>query len=163
MLCVCKPVSCFYRSLYSQIVRTILSFHRAEDAAFSVPERELFVQFCTVFLEDLTPYLNRCLQVLFPPAQRAQLLGVTATQLSRYGSLGSIDVTVLQEALEGILPQKEPVLLSTQERDSAVTVQDGSVSERPPHRDAEATERQHERESAVGVQDRSVPETLPTH
>lgn len=33
------------------------------------------MQFCTVFLEDLVPYLNRCLQLLFPPAQIAQTLG----------------------------------------------------------------------------------------
>ncbi|XP_075045201.1 conserved oligomeric Golgi complex subunit 8 isoform X2 [Mixophyes fleayi] len=59
-----------------KVVNIILSFHRAEDAAFSPQERELFIQFCTVFLEDLTPYLNRCLQVLFPPAQRAQIFGL---------------------------------------------------------------------------------------
>ncbi|XP_068116672.1 conserved oligomeric Golgi complex subunit 8 isoform X1 [Hyperolius riggenbachi] len=92
-------------------VKTILSFHRAEEAAFSPQEKEVFIQFCTVFLEDLTPYLNRCLQVLFPPSQRAQILGVAPTQLSRYGNLGSIDIAVLHEALEGILPQKEPVAM----------------------------------------------------
>ncbi|KAM9302436.1 conserved oligomeric Golgi complex subunit 8 [Gastrophryne carolinensis] len=58
-----------------KVVKTILTFHRAEEAAFSAQEKELFIQFCTIFLEDLTPYLNRCLQVLFPPAQRAQILG----------------------------------------------------------------------------------------
>ncbi|CAI9602941.1 unnamed protein product [Staurois parvus] len=98
-----------------KVVKTILSFHRAEEAAFSIQESELFVQFCTVFLEDLMPYLNRCLQVLFPPAQRAQILGVPPTQLSRYGNLGSINVGVLHEALEGLLPQKEPVLVTDRE------------------------------------------------
>lgn len=98
-----------------QVVKTILLLHRAEEAAFSVQERELFVQFCTVFLEDLTPYLNRCLQVLFPPAQRAQILGVPPTQLSRYGNLGSINVNVLHEALDGLLPQKENVLVTDSE------------------------------------------------
>ncbi|XP_075432600.1 conserved oligomeric Golgi complex subunit 8 isoform X3 [Ascaphus truei] len=73
-----QEVTATLQDALEKIVRTILSFHRAEDAAFSAPERELFVQFCTVFLEDLTPYLNRCLQVLFPPAQRAQLLGLNA-------------------------------------------------------------------------------------
>ncbi|XP_066440178.1 conserved oligomeric Golgi complex subunit 8 [Eleutherodactylus coqui] len=96
-----------------KVVKCILTFHRAEEAAFSPQERELFIQFCTVFLEDLTPYLNRCLQVLFPPAQRAQILGVAPTQLSRYGNLGSIDITALHEALEGILPQKEPEIIPT--------------------------------------------------
>ncbi|XP_075694649.1 conserved oligomeric Golgi complex subunit 8 [Rhinoderma darwinii] len=100
-----------------KVVKSILAFHRAEEAAFSSQELELFIQFCTVFLEDLTPYLNRCLQVLFPPAQRAQILGVAPTQLSRYGKLGSIDVTPLHKALEGILPQKEPDIVPPPQTD----------------------------------------------
>ncbi|XP_033928723.1 conserved oligomeric Golgi complex subunit 8 isoform X2 [Melopsittacus undulatus] len=59
-----------------EVTKTILAFHRAEEAAFSGREQELFAQFCTAFLDDLLPYLNRCLQVLFPPAQIAQALGV---------------------------------------------------------------------------------------
>lgn len=61
--------------LSAQVTKIILAFHRAEEAAFSGREQELFTQFCTAFLEDLLPYLNRCLQVLFPPAQIAQALG----------------------------------------------------------------------------------------
>ncbi|KAM8945963.1 conserved oligomeric Golgi complex subunit 8 [Pelodytes ibericus] len=106
-----QEVTASLQDALEKIVKTILSVHHAEEAAFSNQEREIFVQFCTVFLEDLAPYLNRCLQVLFPPAQRAQILGVAPVHLSRYGNLGSIDVAVLQEALEGLLPKKEPVLL----------------------------------------------------
>lgn len=51
------------------MTKTILAFHCAEEMAFSRQEQELFVSFCTAFLDDLMPYLNRCLQVLFPPAQ----------------------------------------------------------------------------------------------
>lgn len=61
--------------------KTILAFHRAEEAAFSGREQELFAQFCTAFLDDLLPYLNRCLQLLFPPAQIAQALGETPGDL----------------------------------------------------------------------------------
>ncbi|XP_075045200.1 conserved oligomeric Golgi complex subunit 8 isoform X1 [Mixophyes fleayi] len=111
-----------------KVVNIILSFHRAEDAAFSPQERELFIQFCTVFLEDLTPYLNRCLQVLFPPAQRAQIFGVAPTHLSRYGTLGSIEVSVLHDALEGILPQKEAVLVT--DRELVPTAQPHSEAEK---------------------------------
>ncbi|KAI1235647.1 Conserved oligomeric Golgi complex subunit 8, partial [Lamprotornis superbus] len=75
-----------------------------EEAAFSGREQELFTQFCTAFLEDLLPYLNRCLQVLFPPAQIAQALGVPPTQLQRFGLLGRIDVAALREPLAFLLP-----------------------------------------------------------
>ncbi|XP_057569507.1 LOW QUALITY PROTEIN: conserved oligomeric Golgi complex subunit 8 [Hippopotamus amphibius kiboko] len=92
-----------------KVTKVILAFHRAEEAAFSSGEQELFVQFCTVFLEDLVPYLNRCLQVLFPPAQIAQTLGIPPTQLSKYGNLGHVNVSVVQEPLASILPKRETV------------------------------------------------------
>lgn len=93
-----------------KVTKVILAFHRAEEAAFSSGEQELFVQFCTVFLEDLVPYLNRCLQVLFPPAQIAQTLGIPPTQLSKYGNLGHVNVSVVQEPLAFILPKRAGLL-----------------------------------------------------
>lgn len=57
------------------MTRQILVFHRAEETAFSSREKELFIQFCCAYAEDLLPFLNRCLQVLFPPAQLALILG----------------------------------------------------------------------------------------
>ncbi|XP_042556766.1 conserved oligomeric Golgi complex subunit 8 isoform X2 [Dipodomys spectabilis] len=92
----------------AKVTKTILAFHRAEEAAFSSGEQELFVQFCTVFLEDLAPYVNRCLQVLFPPAQIAQTLGIPPSQLSKYGHLGRVNISVIQEPLAFILPKREP-------------------------------------------------------
>ncbi|XP_074056592.1 conserved oligomeric Golgi complex subunit 8 isoform X1 [Macrotis lagotis] len=94
-----------------KVTKIILAFHRAEEAAFSSQEQELFVQFCTVFLEDLVPYLNRCLQVLFPPTQIAQILGVPPTQLSKFGNLGHVNIQVIQEPLAFILPKREAVFL----------------------------------------------------
>lgn len=61
--------------LSHQVTRQILVFHRAEESAFSSREKELFVKFCCCYAEDLLPFLNRCLQVLFPPAQLALILG----------------------------------------------------------------------------------------
>ncbi|KAM4722217.1 conserved oligomeric Golgi complex subunit 8 isoform 1-T1 [Rhinophrynus dorsalis] len=125
-----QEVTATLQDTLEKVVKMILAFHRAEEAAFSVQEHELFIQFCTAFLEDLTPYLNRCLQVLFPPAQRAQILGVAPVHLSRYGNLCSIDITVLQQALEGVLPQKDPALLH--ESESASSPQGEVEAERTP-------------------------------
>ncbi|XP_006878943.1 PREDICTED: conserved oligomeric Golgi complex subunit 8 [Elephantulus edwardii] len=93
----------------TKVTKVILAFHRAEEAAFNSKEQELFVQFCTVFLEDLVPYLNRCLQLLFPPAQIAQILGVPPTQLFKYGELGHVNISVIQKPLAFILPKREMV------------------------------------------------------
>lgn len=89
------------------VTRQILVFHRAEESAFSSREKELFVQFCCSYAEDLLPFLNRCLQVLFPPAQLALILGVPPTQLHKYGNLGCIDLAAVLEPLDSVLPQRE--------------------------------------------------------
>lgn len=103
-IALAQDVTACLDSALGEVTKTILAFHRAEEAAFSAREQELFAQFCTAFLEDLLPYLNRCLQVLFPPAQIAQALGVPPTQLQRFGRLGRIDVAALREPLAFLLP-----------------------------------------------------------
>ncbi|TDH17515.1 hypothetical protein EPR50_G00009850 [Perca flavescens] len=89
------------------VTRQIVAFHRAEESAFSSREKELFVHFCCSYADDLLPFLNRCLQVLFPPAQLALILGVPATQLHRYGGLGRIDLAFVLQPLDFVLPQRE--------------------------------------------------------
>lgn len=53
----------------------MLLFHRAEESAFSAREKDLFLSFCCSYAEDLLPFINRCLQILFPPNQIALILG----------------------------------------------------------------------------------------
>lgn len=55
--------------------RQIVAFHRAEESAFSSREKQLFVLFCSSYAEQLLPFLNRCLKLLFPPEQLALVLG----------------------------------------------------------------------------------------
>ncbi|XP_056134435.1 conserved oligomeric Golgi complex subunit 8 [Lampris incognitus] len=94
------------------VTKLILVFHRAEESAFSGREKELFVQFCCAFAEDLVPFLNRCLQLLFPPAQLSLILGIPPTQVHKHGSLGCINVNTVLEPLEFLLPKKETVVPS---------------------------------------------------
>ncbi|ETE68181.1 Conserved oligomeric Golgi complex subunit 8 [Ophiophagus hannah] len=107
-------VAALLENVLSQGVKIILAFHRAEAAAFSSQEQELFVQFCTAFLEDLVPYLNRCLQLLFPLAQIAQILGVPAARVHKYGGLACVDEEAIQELLGSVLPKKETTLPLTE-------------------------------------------------
>lgn len=53
----------------------MVAFYRAEESALSPREEELFALFCSAYADDLLPFLRRCLQVLFPPAQLALVLG----------------------------------------------------------------------------------------
>ncbi|XP_048372228.1 conserved oligomeric Golgi complex subunit 8 [Sphaerodactylus townsendi] len=102
-----QDVAAALENALCQVTKIIVAFHRAEEVAFSSREQELFVQFCMTFLEDLVPYLNRCLQLLFPPAQIAQTLGVPTTQLQKYGNFGCVDENVILELLAPILPDRE--------------------------------------------------------
>ncbi|XP_068941593.1 conserved oligomeric Golgi complex subunit 8 isoform X3 [Petaurus breviceps papuanus] len=106
-----RDVTASLEDALGKVTKIILAFHRAEEAAFNAREQELFIQFCTVFLEDFVPYLNRCLQVLFPPTEIAQILGVPPTQLSKFGNLGHVNIQVIQEPLAFILPKREEVFL----------------------------------------------------
>ncbi|XP_048885977.1 conserved oligomeric Golgi complex subunit 8 [Brienomyrus brachyistius] len=90
-----------------KVTKLILVFHRAEEAAFSSRERELFVQFCCAFAEDMVPFLNRCLQMVFPPAQLALILGIPPTQVHKCNGLGCISVDMVLAPLEFVLPKKE--------------------------------------------------------
>ncbi|XP_055767915.1 conserved oligomeric Golgi complex subunit 8-like isoform X1 [Salvelinus fontinalis] len=92
-----------------KVTKLIVAFHRAEETAFSDREKDLFVQFCCSFAEDVVPFLNRCLQVLFPPAQLSVILGVPPTQVHQYSSLGCIDVSPVLEPLAFVLPKRETV------------------------------------------------------
>lgn len=89
-----------------KVTRQILVFHRAEESAFSSREKELFVQFCSSYADDLLPFLSRCLQLLFPPAQLALVLGVPPTQLHRHAGLGRLDVAAVLEPLDFVLPPR---------------------------------------------------------
>lgn len=109
----------------------MVAFYRAEESTFSDREQELFAVFCSAFAEDLLPFLRRCLQVLFPPAQLALVLGelpasgpgslsalawltvvcgsagVPPTQLHRCSGLGGLDVPAVLEPLRFLLPERE--------------------------------------------------------
>ncbi|XP_037553668.1 conserved oligomeric Golgi complex subunit 8 [Nematolebias whitei] len=129
-----QDVSTCLQDALKMVTRQILAFHRAEESAFSSREKELFVQFCSSYAEDLLPFLNRCLQVLFPPAQLALILGVPASQLHRYRGLGSIDVAAVLQPLDFVLPQKETPLLSLE---VDVTAELGSLTFDPHLSDPE--------------------------
>ncbi|XP_074523137.1 conserved oligomeric Golgi complex subunit 8 [Halichoeres trimaculatus] len=138
----------------------ILVFHRAEESAFSSREKELFVQFCSAYAEDLLPFLNRCLQVLFPPAQLALILGVPVTQLHKYGSLGSIDLSSVLEPLDFILPERETIPITVAVPEIDISTELGSLTFDPELTETvkepelkEKTESPEPAQTGSGVQD----------
>lgn len=56
---------------------------RADEDSFTVQEQDRFKLMCKVLADDLVPYLNKCLQVLFPPSQLALVLGVPPAEVNK--------------------------------------------------------------------------------
>ena len=55
--------------------------NRLEHDSFTAEEQLTFGRMCEVFALDLVTYLNKCLQVIFPPSQIAKALGLTLNKL----------------------------------------------------------------------------------
>lgn len=81
-----------------QVTRQIVAFHRAEESAFSGREKELFTQFCSSYADDLLPFISRCLQVLFPPAQLALILGENPPLFNTKWSEGACRMTSFHDS-----------------------------------------------------------------
>lgn len=56
---------------------------RAEETTFDLKEKVRFSDFCSAYGHSLLPYINKCLQALFPPTQLAQVLGVTVSDMQK--------------------------------------------------------------------------------
>lgn len=74
-------------------------FYRAEETTFDKKEKDQFDNFCTVYITDLVPYLNKCLQTLFPPSQLAQILGVSLLEFNKMVSV-NFDLSVVYDKVE---------------------------------------------------------------
>ncbi|XP_078589488.1 conserved oligomeric Golgi complex subunit 8-like [Branchiostoma floridae x Branchiostoma japonicum] len=81
----------------------ILAFHRAEESAMSPSERELFGRLCSSFADILVPFVNTCLQVMYPAAAVAQVLGVSTADVTKL-SVCAVDVETVTQPLQDLLP-----------------------------------------------------------
>ncbi|CAG5116302.1 unnamed protein product, partial [Candidula unifasciata] len=99
----CKIADELRRSLLD-VNRVILAFYRAEETTFNAKEKDQFEQFCATYATDLLPYLNRCMQTLFPPAQLAHALGISLTELAKRGNIGQVDLSVVLSGVRHLMP-----------------------------------------------------------
>ncbi|XP_019641305.1 PREDICTED: conserved oligomeric Golgi complex subunit 8-like isoform X2 [Branchiostoma belcheri] len=81
----------------------ILAFHRAEESAMSSSEKELFGQLCSSFAHSLVPFVNSCLQVMYPAAAVAQVLGIPTADVAKL-SVCAVDVETITQPLQDLLP-----------------------------------------------------------
>ena len=61
----------------------LLIHDRAEETTFDARERGKFEGFLAAYSSSLLPYMNKCLQALYPPTQLAQILGLTVSEMNK--------------------------------------------------------------------------------
>uniref|UniRef100_UPI00358EE0E7 conserved oligomeric Golgi complex subunit 8 n=1 Tax=Myxine glutinosa TaxID=7769 RepID=UPI00358EE0E7 len=103
-IALAHDVSVCVQEVLEKVTFTIVDFHRSEAPTFSQGEEDLFTTFCSTYIQQLLPFLDRCLQALFPPGQIAQALGVPMTRLPHYICLGRLDIPALVSPISEFLP-----------------------------------------------------------
>lgn len=87
------------------VANNILHFYRQEQQAFVVGERENLIRFCSCFAYDLVPYMQRCIQEIYPATCMTAFLGINSMALQKCG------LTIMKEkqilgTIERLLPDK---------------------------------------------------------
>ncbi|XP_030384148.1 conserved oligomeric Golgi complex subunit 8 [Scaptodrosophila lebanonensis] len=113
---LCAPLAlatdvthCLQESL-QLVAELVLVFYRQEQQAFSNNERETFVKLCSCFAYDLVPYIQRCIQAIFPPQSLTVQLGISLLQLEQQQII-YLQHSIILQPLKHLLPTKVDVLL----------------------------------------------------
>lgn len=94
-----------------QAVATVIgSFFKQEQQAFAATEKENFLRFCSSFVYDLIPYLQKCVHVLFPVQTLADHLGVPVTILQKSG-VSHFNQSAIVKGIDHLLPMKEEAIV----------------------------------------------------
>lgn len=100
---VCSPIAIVHPFILAlevsleNVAKCILSFYRSEQQAFGMKEKENFLKMCSCFAFDLLPYIQRCLNHLFPSSNKLVHNAEFLTQLG---------VGKVLESIEHLLPEQ---------------------------------------------------------
>lgn len=93
-----------------QVAGNIVKFYRQEQQALGAKERDNFVKFCCAFAYELVPYIQRCIQDIFPTNLLTTYLGINAVALQREG-LTQLKKKHILEPLVHLLPDKVDAII----------------------------------------------------
>lgn len=86
----------------------ILTFYKQEQQAFTANERNLFNKLCSSFAYDLVPYLQNCINAIYPAKLLCLQLGVNHNGLKDVGIM-SLDQKEILASLKHLLPSKTEI------------------------------------------------------
>lgn len=106
---VCDVVNYLQESL-STVCKAILTLYAQERQAFNANAKDAFIRLCICFADDLVPYLQKCVHIIFPPNVIAAHIGVNVQHLQKE-NISFMNKAEIIEAIEHLLPVKiEPIL-----------------------------------------------------
>lgn len=112
----CAPIAlvgdvtkCLEHSLV-RVAGNIAKFYRQEQQALGAKERDNFVKFCCAFAYELVPYIQRCIQDIFPANLLTMYLGINTVALQREG-WSQLKKKSILEPLEHLLPDKVDAII----------------------------------------------------
>lgn len=127
---ICDIVNYLQESL-CVVCKAILTLYAQEKQAFNVNSKDAFTRLCICFADDLVPYLQKCIHVIYPLNIIATHIGVNVEHLQKE-NISFLDRNKIIDPIKHLLPIKiEPVLSETSAdvRDSTQIIDNKSPSE----------------------------------
>ncbi|XP_050308003.1 conserved oligomeric Golgi complex subunit 8 [Anthonomus grandis grandis] len=112
----CAPISIVNEvidSLQKSLVfisKSLLILYSQEQQAFTSTSKDAFTRLCMCFSDDLIPYVQKCVHIIYPPNQIALKLGISVQTLQNE-KISFLDKNLIVEPIRHLLPPKiEPQL-----------------------------------------------------
>ncbi|XP_071056156.1 conserved oligomeric Golgi complex subunit 8 isoform X2 [Onthophagus taurus] len=133
---LCPPVTivndivlCLQSSLLV-VCRAILILYKQEKQAFNANSNDSFTRLCMCFADDLVPYLQKCIHVIYPINLVASHAGIGVQKLQKV-NLTFLNRGEIIDPIKHLLPVKiEPVLNnnnSTLEKENDISCKKGDI------------------------------------
>lgn len=108
---VCAPLSIANEvidSLQKSLIfisKSILILHSQEQQAFTNSSKDAFTRLCMSFSDDLIPYIQKCIHIIYPPNQIATKLGISVQTLQEE-RISFLNKDLIIEPIKHLLPPK---------------------------------------------------------
>ncbi|XP_050504327.1 conserved oligomeric Golgi complex subunit 8 [Diabrotica virgifera virgifera] len=92
------------------IAKCLQKLYSQEQQAFSVNSKDAFTRLCMCFSDDLVPFVQKCIHIIYPPSHIASKLGISLKNLQDTGTT-FLDKQEIISPISHLLPVKiEPVV-----------------------------------------------------
>lgn len=99
-----EVVDCLQDSLLA-ISKSLIVLYNQEQQAFTTSSKDAFTRLCMCFSDDLVPYIQKCIHIIYPPSHIASKLGISMNYLQEEG-LAFLDKNTVIEPIQHLLPVK---------------------------------------------------------